>query len=86
MNPTVGRVVYFTPAEEDSIARHIAEPLAAHVAAVWNPTLVNLMVIDANGTAASRTSVPFIQFNDPKPLTGFYATWMPYQAAQQAKN
>lgn len=81
IKPTVGRVVWFY--------KYIPEhghkgPLAAHVAEVHSDSMVNLMVIDSDGTPHPRTSIPLIQEGGEKPL-GDFCEWMPYQKGQAAK-
>mgnify|MGYP001100203627 CR=1 FL=1 len=85
IKPTVGRIVLFTPDKNDPLTRNGNEPLAAIVACVHSDSCVNLGVIDAQGNNVSRTSVPLIQDGDPKPSTGYYCEWMPYQLGQAAK-
>ena len=84
IQPTVGRVVWYWPAEGDEIVALSGQPLAAHVAAVWSDTCVNLMVIDANGNPTNRTSVLLVQEGAPRPTHNF-CEWMPYQKGQAAK-
>ena len=84
IKPTVGRVVLFTPAKSDPMATIDGQPCAAIIAGVFSDTCVNLAVFDANGANHSRTSVPLIQDDNPKP-DGYYAEWMPYQKGQAAK-
>ena len=87
--PTVGRVVLFTPSRLTGDGRfaHIdgRKPLAAIVAHVFNDGLVNLAVLDSNGTPFSRTSVPLVQEGEPKPEHGYFCEWMPYQTGQAVK-
>lgn len=82
--PTVGRVLLFTPSANDTITRNGKLPLAAIIACIWSDTCVNLAVFDANGAAHSRTSVPLIQDESPKP-DGYFCEWMQYQKGQAAK-
>ena len=84
--PTVGRIVYFTPAASDTlIYRNGNQPLAAVVAYVHSDECVNLSVFDANGNQWPRTSVAFIQGDAEIPSGGYFCQWMPYQLAQAAK-
>jgi len=87
--PTVGRVVWFTPSRltGDDGFTHIdsRKPLAAIVAHVFNDALVNLSVLDSNGTPFSRTSVPLVQEGEAKPEHVYFCEWMPYQVGQAAK-
>lgn len=89
ITPTVGRVVWFyawsgDPDLDGFIHSHGIVPMAAHVAHVWSDRMVNLMVIDPNGKAHSRTSIVLRQEGDPAPA-GSYCEWMPYQKGQAAK-
>ena len=87
--PTVGRVVWFTPSRltGDYGFTHIdsRKPLAAIVTHVFHDALVNLTVFDSNGVPHSRTSVPLVQADEPKPEHGYFCSWMPYQVGQAAK-
>ena len=60
--PTVGRVVWFTPSRltGDDGFTHIdsRKPLAAIVAHVFNDALVNLSVLDSNGTPFKSNQRP----------------------------
>jgi hypothetical protein len=86
IKPTVGRVVWFTPPRNSATAGFVAndpmQPCAAIVAYVWADDMVNLHVIDHNGVGHSRTSVPLIQPDEPKPEDGFFCSWMPFQVGQ----
>ena len=84
IQPTVGRVVWFTPAAGDELKPNGHQPLAAIIAHVWSDTCVNLAVFDANGANHSRTSVYLAQDDTPRPGAGF-CQWMPYQKGQAAK-
>jgi len=91
IEPTVGRVVWFTPPagsyQTDEFTDHGAQPCAALVTYVFGRRCVNLAVFDHNGKHHAFTSVTLIQDDDPKPTTnGRYAEWMPYQKGQAAKN
>jgi hypothetical protein len=77
ITPTVGRVVWFYDQEGHG-------PLAAQIAYVHSPSLVNLGYLAVNGESKSATSVTLVQEGEPKP-NGYYAEWMPYQKGQAAK-
>ena len=81
ITPTVGRVVWFVPDAQDTIPRS-DQVLAAIIAYVHSDALVNLAVIDCNGTMHPRTSVTLIQDGAKE---GSYCTWMPFQKGQAAK-
>ena len=81
--PTVGRVVWFYPA--DRLVQDA--PLAAMVTAVHSDTCVNLAVFGRNGVPMSHppTSVMLVQPGKPVPKAGPYCEWMPFQIGQAAK-
>lgn len=58
MEPTVGRIVHFYPGSADQQWTGPG-PLAAIIAAVHSPELVNLGIFDGYGSPIQRTSVPF---------------------------
>jgi hypothetical protein len=86
MEPTNGRIVWYTPAVGDGQIVYHGKPLAAIVCNVWGDRMVNLSVIDANGVHHARTSVVLLQGDDPKPSYGNCAEWMPYQKVQHNKS
>ena len=48
--------------------------------------MVNLMVVEPDGTTRGQTSVQLLQ-DDDKPSGGaFWCAWMPYQLGQAAKH
>ena len=90
ITPTVGRVVWFHPRRDDNIARnptypHHNDPLAAHIAAVISPSIVNLMVIDAKGMPHGYEGVFLHDGQSDAPVNGDWCEWMPYQKGQAAK-
>lgn len=84
IEPTVGRVVWFTPSASDNIERSIGSPLAAIITAVLSDRCVNLVVFDFNGRAHGRTSIYLAQ-DGFTPLQDSFCEWMPYQKGQAAK-
>lgn len=84
IKPTIGRVVWFHPADFEmsaiqvghAMVRHSDQPFEAHVVHVWSDTCVNLVVFDHDGNAHKRSSVPINIDNMGHP-TGSYAEWMP---------
>lgn len=84
ITPTVGRVVWFYPFENDPGPSPGGQPLAAIIAHVWSDSCVNLMVLDANGKTYNKTSVLLVQEDSPRPDVGF-CEWMPYQKGQASK-
>jgi hypothetical protein len=85
ISPSIGRVVWFTPAHAGDPRHDVKQPLPALVSYVWNDRLVNLAAFDQNGAPLGATSVPLLQDDDPKPEGGYFASWMPYQVAQAKK-
>jgi len=76
--PTVGRVIWFYESNNQ------VEPKAAIVAKVWSDEVVNVMVVEENGTTKPATSVRLFQENEIPNITP-YAKWMPYQIGQAKK-
>jgi hypothetical protein len=86
IRPTPGRIVWYTPAANERIAKG-ADPLAAIVVLVHNDRLVNLTVFDGIGGCNSRQAVQLVQDGDPAlPETEAFASWMPYQLGQAKKD
>lgn len=88
INPTIGRVVWFTPSENMPAGFRTldaVQPCSASVAYVWNDRLVNLTVSDHYGMSFNLTSVPLLQDDDARPALGYFAEWMPYQVGQAKK-
>ena len=97
IKPTNGRVVWYTPNDEDVAIRlaspesglpylpgmaYDESPLAALVCAVHGDRMINVLVIDGNGVLWPRRSVTLVQEGDPVPPAGRYCQWMPYQIGQ----
>lgn len=90
IKPTVGRVVWFWPNGLPFegfivIPSSPPQPCEARIAFVWSDERVNLCVTDHAGKQYAFTSVPLIQPGQPKPDTGSFCTWMPYQVGQAQK-
>lgn len=79
ISPTVGRIVWFYHSSSQK------EPNAAIVAKVWSDRMVNLSVVNDDGTHKPVTSVNLVQEEDSTPETGPFCTWMPYQIGQSKK-
>lgn len=88
IQPTVGRVVYFKPADGSSIICPKDGVCAALITAVHNDVCVNLAVFDANGHLFPCCSVQHISTavvtEDGKNRVHHW-DWMPYQKGQAAK-
>lgn len=85
IQPSLGRVVWFTPHDSDSMARGNEGRCAGLVVHVHSDRCVNLAVFDANGRSHPQTSVRLLQDDDERPEAGFYCEWMPFQKSRQAK-
>jgi hypothetical protein len=92
IKPSIGRKLWFWESRAafdaarannfDHELLNVAEqPLDATVVAVWNPTMINVYVIDHSGIGRAETSVQLIQEGDVIP-PGRFATWMPFQVGQ----
>jgi len=77
-----GRVVHFYKWEPGR-SKHRG-PLAATVAAVLGPALVNLTVHEEDGHTFSRPQVPMVAEEAELPAAD-YCCWMPYQLEQMKK-
>lgn len=93
IKPTIGRRVWYVPSEYDRGLGSIAplsgvmvadgtQPCDAGICYVHGDRLVNLSVVDHNGSIHARTSVKLLQDGDEPPEGGGYAMWMPYQVGQ----
>lgn len=80
IKPTVGRVVLFYQHGKTQFDAQ-EQPEAATVAYVHSDTMVNLSVVDHNGSQYPRTYVFLYQGEGGRPETS-YAEWMPYQILQ----
>lgn len=91
IKPTVGRVVWFTPARQGDKRSDKSQPLAAIVTYVHSDRCVNLSVFEQNGAAqtAGYITVKLLQeehgIKDEPPESGHFAEWMPYQVGQAAR-
>jgi hypothetical protein len=90
IKPTVGRVVWYWPAAYDLAQGVFAypgsdQPMAATVAFVHSDRMVNLSVVDHNGTPFDKRSVTLLQEGDAVRDHAGYAEWMPFQKGQAAK-
>jgi len=88
INPTVGRVVWFWPNPDLCPGPWPGEqPLAAIIAHVHHPRLVNLTVFEMSGRPIGYEFVALLQEGDEKPVDqrGF-ASWMPYQLGQAKRH
>lgn len=84
IKPSIGRVVWFQPAKAEDQPK-LDQPYAALIAYVWNDRMVNLAYFNENGEHRNATSVMLLQDEDPIPVTGYYAEWMPFQKGQAQK-
>jgi hypothetical protein len=86
IEPTPGRVLWYRPKADEvgeaGLTPDGNKPLAAHIAFVHSPTLINIMLIDARGCPHGRENVPLVEEGE---LPEGACTWMPYQKGQAAK-
>lgn len=94
IKPTIGRRVWYWPAQHEGAHSHhshlppfhVHDPLQPHdagIALVHGDRMVNLSVVDHAGNTHARMSVLLLQGDDEKPAYGMaYAQWMPYQVGQ----
>lgn len=74
--PTVGRILDYWPCPDDRIKQVDPDsPLAAIVAHVHGPSLVNVTVLDALGQPFPRDHVPFHWNRDGQTLAHSYCCW-----------
>ncbi len=71
IKPTVGRVLLY-------YRRPGTEPQAAMIAKVWSDAVVNLMIVNEDGSTMPNppTSIPLVQEGEPLPA-GQHCRWMP---------
>lgn len=84
IKPTVGRVVWYHPGDDDPPPLFRGEALAAIVTRVHGDREVNLTVFRADGITYGRHNIRLRQEGDapwPKP----FCEWMPYQLGQAKK-
>lgn len=83
IQPTVGRVVWFYPAE----CGPTDQPWTASIAYVYSDTEINIGGFTRNGEHFSRLHVRLVQDGAKEPERGSrdYCVWMPYQRGQAAK-
>ena len=81
ITPTLGRIVWFQPHNEAGLNTQ----QSAIIARVNDDGTLNLTVFAPDGYPYGIQNVPLLQDDDPTPVGGFYAEWMPYQKGQAAK-
>ena len=72
--PAVGRHVWYRGRPYGGV-RLDPQPMHAVICYVWNERLVNLLVVDHDGTSFSMPSVHLRQRGDEKPLMDHYCEW-----------
>jgi hypothetical protein len=91
IKPTVGRVVWYTPYEEDfkgpgAISRpYSGQKCVAFITSVHGDRMINVYVLDPNGKPFTVWSCSLVQLGDAIPEGGRYCEWMPYQTGQAMK-
>ena len=84
ISPTVGRVVWYHPSDDQRIEGQPSDQVcAAIVTYVWSDTMVNLTVLTPNGVPYGVTLVTLVQ--DGAKTGGRWCEWMPFQKSQAAK-
>lgn len=84
ITPTAGRILWHFDRDDRDTPR---EPRAAIVARVWTASMVNVLLIQKDGTTQPVTSVPIFEDEEAAMAAGvpFWCEWMPYQKGQAAK-
>jgi hypothetical protein len=85
INPTIGRVVWYTPPADDPILATYKAPFKADVIYVWGDRCVNLDAVYPDGQHHFVSSATLVQEGDTAPGAGRYAEW-PYQQGQAKKS
>lgn len=87
MVPTVGRIVWFYPGEDREIFAGEKKYLGAMVQEVITEDIVTVTGVDLDGVPFWAEGIALFDPSTPDldPDSGGYATWMPYQVAQAAK-
>jgi len=91
MVPTIGRIVWYYPSDDfDDIVcgSSAGDYIGAMVQGVSNSGLVLVAGVDCQGQPFAFDDVPLYapdEVPEEYKETGGYATWMPYQVAQAAK-
>lgn len=91
MVPTVGRIVWFYPGEDSEILAGEKKYLGAMVQEVYDYDIdvftVTVAGVDLDGVPFCVEGIALLDPSTPDlaPDIGGYATWMPYQVAQAAK-
>ncbi len=83
IKPTIGRVVWYQPHDDDHRRPLDEQPCAAIIAYVHSDELVNLCVLGHDGVPESKLDVPLVQDGEDCPPGS--CQWMPYQKGQAAK-
>jgi hypothetical protein len=89
MVPTVGRIVWFYPGEDSEILAGEKKCLGAMVQEVHDIGVATVTVagVGLDGVPFCVEGIALLDPSTPDldPDIGGYATWMPYQVAQAAK-
>ncbi|HWS65681.1 MAG TPA: hypothetical protein VN325_23220 [Steroidobacteraceae bacterium] len=87
--PTIGRVVWFTPGDQDKSMTELSpeQAMKADVVYVWPDSTVNLHIVDHGGQIWTRSHVKLVQDGGDAAKVGErYCSWMPYQIGQAKKH
>lgn len=86
IEPTVARVVLFSPAIDDSELLRAYAPFAAIIAGVNEDGTINVLAIGRHGSTHARGNVVMIQDAMVADPEAAFAMWMDYQRGQAAKS
>ena len=87
ITPTIGRVVWYYPFGADTREGSPVQPVPALIAYVHNDRHINIGGFNEDGTPLNATSVYLYHGDDdPRPVNGGFAEWMPYQTGQARKH
>lgn len=87
VTPTIGCVVWYYPFGADTREGSPVQPVPALIAYVHNDRLINIGGFNEDGTPINATSVYLYHGDDdPRPVNGGFAEWMPYQTGQAKKH
>ncbi len=80
IQPTLGRIVWYTPSRFYPMMAGADGRCAAIITQVHGDRLVNLAVFDGDGHSRPAVNVTLVQPGDPTPSRDAnYCEWMPYQ-------
>lgn len=81
ISPSIGRVVWYWPADPENRDYPSDQPQAAIIVHVWTDRRVNLFIMPECRSGYNKQGVRLLQDGDERPQMGAFAEWMPYQKA-----